>query len=50
MLQGALQAILHNGPVPGSETISVGHGCIRLDLVLEEIPKLTLELRPSTLF
>jgi hypothetical protein len=50
MLEGALQAILHHGPVPGSETVPVGHGCVRLNLVLEEIPELPLKLRPSPLF
>ena len=49
MLEGALQAVLHDGPVPGSETLSVGHGCVRLNLMLEKIPKLPLKLRPSPL-
>jgi hypothetical protein len=50
MLEGALQAVLKNGPVPGSETLSVGHGSICLDLMLEKIPKLVLKLRPPRLF
>jgi hypothetical protein len=49
MLEGALQAVLHDGPVPGSETLSVGHGCVRLNLMLEKIPKFPLKLRPSPL-
>jgi hypothetical protein len=50
MLKGALQAVMKNGSIPSSETISVGHGSIRLDLMLEKVPKPVLKLGPPALF
>ena len=49
VLEGALQAVLLNNSVPSPETIPVGNGGVRLDLVLEEVTELPLELRPPAL-